>query len=243
MFKFFFTEKDCVFHNIRAVLKWPSKVIRWLRLLRLVIGLKESRQFFSQWDAKPKPIAPCTRDFSRASSQLQVIPRNCDWFIALFVPVVIGRSNCFGYGFSTVIWKPLHWKWLRKQKNRMNEFGPKFMILTFSGLAVWRLFAGNPQAFGRAGSDSWFVFNRGVHVSWIWPEKELEGRVRIQWSGDIQIRDWSLLVNWFIRNVESCQSSPKFGFSTITWKQQKYRVNALSNDRTTFQDAFFLDSK
>ena len=29
--------------------------------------------------------------------------RNCDWFIALFVPVVIGRSNCFGFGFSTVI--------------------------------------------------------------------------------------------------------------------------------------------
>jgi len=26
----------------------------------------------------------------------------------LFVPVVIGRSNCFGFGFSTVIWKPLY---------------------------------------------------------------------------------------------------------------------------------------
>ena len=40
--------------------------------------------------------------FSRASSELQVIPRNCDWFIALPAPVVIG-SNCFGFGFSTVI--------------------------------------------------------------------------------------------------------------------------------------------
>ena len=39
-----------------------------LRLLRLVIGLKESRQFFNQREAKPQPIAPCTRDFSRASS-------------------------------------------------------------------------------------------------------------------------------------------------------------------------------
>jgi len=28
---------------------------------------------------------------------------NCDWFITLPVPVVIGRSNCFGFGFSTVI--------------------------------------------------------------------------------------------------------------------------------------------
>ena len=31
---------------------------------------------------------------------------NCDWFIALFVPVVIGRSNCFGFG---LIWKPLYY--------------------------------------------------------------------------------------------------------------------------------------
>ena len=30
---------------------------------------------------------------------------NCDWFIALFAPVVIGRSNFFGFGFgfSTVV--------------------------------------------------------------------------------------------------------------------------------------------
>ena len=94
--------------NNRAVFKWLSKVITWLRLLRLVIGLKDSRQFFNQWDAKPKPIAPSTRDFSRASSELQVIARNCDWLMELFVPVMIGRSNCFGFGFSTVIWKSLY---------------------------------------------------------------------------------------------------------------------------------------
>ena len=35
--------------------------------------------------------------------ELQVIARNRDWFMALFVPVVIGRSNCFAFGFSTVI--------------------------------------------------------------------------------------------------------------------------------------------
>ena len=45
-----------------------------------------------------KPIATFTRDFSRASSELQIIARNCDWFIAL-TPLVIGRSNCFGFGF------------------------------------------------------------------------------------------------------------------------------------------------
>ena len=50
-------------HVHRTVFKWLSKEISWLRLLRLVIGLKDSRQYFNQWDAKPKPIAPCTRDF------------------------------------------------------------------------------------------------------------------------------------------------------------------------------------
>ena len=91
-----------------AVFKWLSKVITRLRLLRLAIGLKDSRQFFNQWESKQKRIAPCTRDFSRASSELQIIAKNCDWFFALPAPVVIGRSNCFGFGFSTVIWKPLY---------------------------------------------------------------------------------------------------------------------------------------
>ena len=84
--------------SIRVVFKWLSKVIAWLRLLRLVINLNDSRQFFNQWESKPKPIAPCTRDLSRASSELHVIARNCDWFLALSAPVVIGRSNC------VVIW-------------------------------------------------------------------------------------------------------------------------------------------
>jgi len=44
-------------------------------------------------------IAPYTRDFSRALSKWQVIAANSDWFIALFAPVVIGRSNYFAIGF------------------------------------------------------------------------------------------------------------------------------------------------
>ena len=39
------------------------------------------------------------RDFSRASSELQVIARNCDWFIALPASVVIGQSDYFGLVF------------------------------------------------------------------------------------------------------------------------------------------------
>ena len=57
-------------------------------------------QFFKHWEAKPKPIAPCTRDVSCAFSKLQVIARNSDWFIPSFAPVVIGRINYFDFGFS-----------------------------------------------------------------------------------------------------------------------------------------------
>ena len=74
-----------------------------------MIGLKDSRQLFNHWESKTKPIATCTRGFAHASSELQVIARNyCDCFIALSAPGVIGRSNCFGFGFSTAIWKPLY---------------------------------------------------------------------------------------------------------------------------------------
>ena len=42
-----------------------------------------SRQFFNQSEAKPKPIAPFTRDFSRALSELQIEQFSSDcrkWF-------------------------------------------------------------------------------------------------------------------------------------------------------------------
>ena len=57
--------------------------------------LKRLAPVFQPMRSKPKSIAPCTRHFSRALSELKVIARNCDWFIALSAPVVIGRSNCF----------------------------------------------------------------------------------------------------------------------------------------------------
>ena len=60
-------------------------------------------QFFNQREAKPKPIAPCTHDFSCSLGKLQVIARNSDWFIALFAPIVIGWSDNFGVVYSTDI--------------------------------------------------------------------------------------------------------------------------------------------
>ena len=49
-------------------------------------------------DVKPmrsqtKAMGSCTCDFYRAFSKLMVFARNSDWFIALFVNVVIGQDN------------------------------------------------------------------------------------------------------------------------------------------------------
>ena len=54
--------------------------------------LKRLASVFQPMRRKTKPNS-CTRDFSRASSELNVIARNCDWFMELFVPVVIGQSD------------------------------------------------------------------------------------------------------------------------------------------------------
>ena len=41
--------------------------------------------------------------FPALLSKLQVVAEDSDWFIALFVPLVIGRSDYFGIGFSALI--------------------------------------------------------------------------------------------------------------------------------------------
>ena len=70
----------------------------WLKILAPV---------FQPMRSKAKTNLTMYAWFFRALSELHVIARNFDWFIALSAPVVIGRSNYFGFGFSTVIWKPL----------------------------------------------------------------------------------------------------------------------------------------
>ena len=76
--------------------------------------LKILHQFLSQWEAKPKPITSCKSDFPCTFSKFQVFARNSDCFIVRFAPVVTGRSNYFGIGFSTVILKPLIQEYLKK---------------------------------------------------------------------------------------------------------------------------------
>ena len=66
-------------------------------------------------DGRPKRIkkfaftSVCVYNRLRAFSELQILARNCYWFIALFAPVVIGRSICFWFWFfdshlKTALW-------------------------------------------------------------------------------------------------------------------------------------------
>ncbi len=73
-----------------------------LHSLPSVIGLKISCHFLGQSEVKPKPIVTRLRTLSRASCQLHVFASSFDWFTGLSVPFVIGQSNYFGFGFTTL---------------------------------------------------------------------------------------------------------------------------------------------
>ena len=45
---------------------------------------------------------------SRAWHQLHVFASSSDWFLVLFSSVVIGQSDYFWFGFTTLNWKPLY---------------------------------------------------------------------------------------------------------------------------------------
>ena len=65
--------------------------------------LKSLAPVYQPTRGKPKPIATCTRDFSRVLSNLHGIGTNLDWFVGLFARALIGRSNYVGIGFTTLI--------------------------------------------------------------------------------------------------------------------------------------------
>ena len=67
-----------------------------------VIGSKFSRQFFNQSKLKPKPIVTRACTFSRALCWLRVITSSFDWFTGLSPSFLIGQSNYFGFGFTTL---------------------------------------------------------------------------------------------------------------------------------------------
>ena len=59
-------------------------------LLNYAIGLKISRHFDIQLNAKPKPIVTRSHAFSRALRQLNVFTLSFDWFMGLSVSFAIG---------------------------------------------------------------------------------------------------------------------------------------------------------
>ena len=73
-----------------------------------MIGSKFSRHFFNQSEVKPKPIVARACTFSRALCRLRVITSSFDWFTGLSPSFLIGQSNYFGFGFTTLILKPLY---------------------------------------------------------------------------------------------------------------------------------------
>ena len=72
------------------------------------LAKKISRQFINQSEVKPKPIVACLYAFSRVWRRLHVFALSSDWFIGLSASAVIGQSNYFGFGFTTLKRKPLY---------------------------------------------------------------------------------------------------------------------------------------
>ena len=79
-----------------------------LYLVDSMIGSQSSRHFLNQWEVKPKPIVFCSHAFSRAWRRLHVFASSSDGLIVLFTSVVIGQRNYFGFGLTTLNWKPLY---------------------------------------------------------------------------------------------------------------------------------------
>ena len=74
-------------------------------VLRSVIGLENSRHPLNQSDAKLnyEPIATWSLAFSRArADRLRVFTLSSHWFVVIFIFVLIGRCDYFGFGFSTL---------------------------------------------------------------------------------------------------------------------------------------------
>ena len=93
-----------------------SKVERFSFECRKVIGfalstrcdwLKRFAPPFHPIRSKTKANCDALARFSRALRQPHVITSSFDWFNVLSVSYVIGQSNYFGFGFTTLKRKPL----------------------------------------------------------------------------------------------------------------------------------------
>ena len=110
-----------------------------LHFLHDAIGLKDSRHLFIQSEVKPKPIVTRSHAFSRALRQPHVITSSFDWFNVLSVSYVIGQSNYFGFGFTTLKRKPLYYLFQFAYSKELYTL-ESFIVLFFSPQKLARLF-------------------------------------------------------------------------------------------------------
>ena len=100
---------------LRALFNWVSKVILqllWFCIATLCDWLKYLAPL-------PRPIVTHSHAFYRAWHGRHVIPSSSDWLIGLFTAVVIGQSNYFGFGFTTLKRKLLYqWDWYQVERSR-----------------------------------------------------------------------------------------------------------------------------
>ena len=100
--------RNTIYFAYRAGFNWVSKVnMRLLWFCFTVIGSKNSRNFLNQSNAKLKPIVTWSHAFSRAWRRLYVFASSSDWLLVLLSSLVIGQSDYFGLGFTTLNWNPL----------------------------------------------------------------------------------------------------------------------------------------
>ena len=91
-----------IFKNPRGSRNFHESTQGLQELLHLVIGSKFSRHFFNQSEVNPKPIVASACPFSRALCRLRVTTSSFDWLTGLFPSFLIGQSNYFGFGFTTL---------------------------------------------------------------------------------------------------------------------------------------------
>ena len=110
-----------------------------MHFLHDAIGLKDSRHLFIQSEVKPKPIVTRSHAFSRALRQPHVITSSFDWFNVLSVSYVIGQSNYFGFGFTTLKRKPLYYLFQFAYSKELYTL-ESFIVLFLSPQKLARLF-------------------------------------------------------------------------------------------------------
>ena len=172
----------------------------------------------NQWEAHPKPIAPCTRDFSRAFSKLKVIARDSHSVVALYARVVIGRSNYFRV--STVIRKPLY-------ESFMLQVGGSSPFKKFAFLFV-RLVRSDPDPIiGSQKSHSLLLGKESFCLTDNWAERHwrIPGAINIQkastllLSFSLLLSFFSLLLSFSFFSLEICPTAPFHNMLDVVSKE------------------------